>query len=70
MGEHALPPQKSHRAYPSTSLKKTILPDIYFNKIHMKLIMDTKMGFLKLKTLTFAHLNLFLLMPKLHEFGP
>ena len=34
MGEHALPPQKSHRAYPSTSLKKTILPDIYFNKIN------------------------------------
>ena len=48
MGEHALPPQKSHRAYPSTSLKKTILPDIYFNKITKFIIVTINLLFLKL----------------------
>ena len=61
---------RSYRSFQGASLKKTMLTVIYFNKFDMKLIMGSKMVFLKLNTLMFAHLYLFLLISKLHEFGP
>ena len=39
---------RSHRGLPSTSLKKTVLPVIYFNKYDKNIKMGNKMGCFRL----------------------